>query len=166
MAVQKQIRQFQTTAVVGDIVLSGPVRAQPGVLKTTDPTNNVIGRAMTHVAGQDGQFVAGGTGTFAGILANSKLYASYGTSAGGPLAPTITLANNTVVEGVTFTSGILVSLTNAGAIGNRIEFSQADGTLQANASGTATSGYTLITNSQIVRFNTSGTGEAIVQLTE
>ena len=166
MAVQTQVRQFQTTAIVGDIVLMGPVRAQPGILKTTDPTNNVIGRAMTHVAGEDGHFVVGGTGAFAGFLANSKEYASYGTSAGGPLAPTMTLANNTTVEGVTFTSGILLALTNAAAIGNRIEFSQTDGTLQANTTGTATSGYTLIPNSKVVRFNTTAAGNAIVELTE
>ena len=82
MAVQKTIRQFQTTGIVGDIVLSGPVRAQAGVLNTSTATYNVIGSAMTHVSGQNGQFTIGGTGVFAGILANSKQYGLYGTSAG------------------------------------------------------------------------------------
>lgn len=165
MAVQKTIRQFQTTGIVGDIVLSGPVRAQAGVLNTSTATYNVIGSAMTHVSGKNGQFTVGGTGVFAGILANSKQYGLYGTSA-GTLEPSTTIPNNTVVEGVTFTSGILVSLTNQAAIGNQIEFSQTNGTLQANTTGTASAGYTLIPNSRVVRFNTDGAGLAVVELTE
>lgn len=165
MAVQKTIRQFQTTGIVGDIVLSGPVRAQAGMLNTTNAALNVVGSAMTHVTGENGKFTIGGTGAFAGILSNSKLYALNGTTA-GTLEPTMALPNNTVVQGVTLTSGILVNLKSAAAIGNKIEFSQTDGTLQANSTGTASEGYTLIPNSKIVRFNTSGAGEAIVELTE
>ena len=120
---------------------------------------------MTHDTGKNGKITIGGTGAFAGILSNSKLYALNGTTA-GTLEPTMALPNNTVVQGVTLTSGILVNLKSAAAIGNKIEFSQTDGTLHANSTGTASEGYPLIPNSKIVRFNTSGAGEAIVELTE
>jgi len=166
MAVQKSIRQFQTTGIPGDIVLAGAIRAQAGLLNSTDATKNVVGVAMTHTTGKDGEFTVGGAGAFAGIMANSKLYALHGTQAGGTLEATLTVPNNTIVEGVTLTSGILVNLAGAGNIGDKVEFSQTDGTLQANTSGTASSGYTLIANSKIVRYNIDGAGLAIVELTE
>ena len=165
MAFQSTIRQFQTDGIVGDIALDGLVRAQPVVLKTVTAANNVIGRAFTMVAGQDGQAVAGGTGVFGGILINSKLYALSGTSAGGALAPTITLANDLPVELCTFTSGVYVSLTTAGNVGDQVVFAQADGQLAAIAPGASPGvGETLIPNAQVIRQNTSGAGLALISL--
>lgn len=162
MTVQTTVRQFLAGGVVGDIVLSGAIRAQAGILNTTTAANNVIGRAMTYVAGSDNELAVGGTGAFAGILANSKQYALQG----GSLAPSLTLPNGIIAEGVTMCSGIMVALTNTGSIGNQVEFSQTDGSLKANSSGTASSGYTLIKNSKIVRNNITAAGYAIVELTE
>ena len=162
MAVQTTVRQFLAGGVVGDIVLSGPVRAQAGILATETAANNVIGRALTHVAGSDTNLVVGGSGAFAGILANSKQYALVGEG----LAPSLTLPNGTIAEGVTMCSGIMVALAGTGALGDKIEFSQTDGTLKANSTGTASPGYTLIPNSKIVRNNITAAGYAIVELTE
>ena len=160
MGFQTSVRQFMTTGIVGDICIQGAVRSQPGILVTEDPTNNVIGRAVTHVANSDGQFEAGGEGVFAGILTNSKNYALY-----GGLTPTITLPNNIPVEATTFASGIIVSLADAATIGQAVFYSTTTGELKAGTSGTTISGYAEIPNSKVVRNNTSAAGLAIIELT-
>ncbi len=58
MSIQNSIRQFPTDGFPGDFALDGPIRSQPVLLRTTDPTQNVIGRAVTHVAATDGVAVA------------------------------------------------------------------------------------------------------------
>lgn len=166
MAFQSTIRQFMTDAFPGDIVLNGAVRSQTGVLKTTTAANNVIGSAFTAVAGQDGQFVAGGTGVFAGILTGSKEYALQGTAAGGALAPTLVMPNNVPVEITYFTTGVCVYLNSSANIGDQVEFAQADGTLKAIAPGaSADSGYTIIPTAKVVRQNLSAAGYGYIELT-
>lgn len=164
MAFQSSVRQFQADGVVGDIALDGLVRATPGVLKSSDATQNVIGRAFTAVSGQDGQFVAGGTGVFAGILINSKLYALQGTTT-GTLTPTITLPNDLPVEVCTFASGIYVTLAGSANIGDQVQFDQTTGALSSRAPGAAASaGNTLIAAAQVIRQNISGAGLAMISL--
>ena len=167
MAFQSTIRQFMTDGIVGDIGLEGPVRSQPGVLKTADPANNVIGRAVTRVAGagNDYQFVAGGTGVFAGILTNSKQYALTGTAAGGSLAPTLTLPNNLPVEATYMATGVWVTLTTTANIGDQVAFVQADGTLLALAPGAAAGvGQTIIADAKVIRQSTTVAGLTLISL--
>ena len=167
MPFQTEVRIDQTTGIVGDIVLDGPLRGQPGILNSTSAANNVIGRAFRHIAGQDlmvSSDVAAGS-VFAGILANSKRYATSGTAAGGTLAPTLMLPNNANVTLVTMTSGILVMLATTANIGDNVFFATATGILSA-ASGTTLADNELIPNATIVRNNITGSGRlAIVELT-
>lgn len=165
MAFQKEIRQFQTSGIVGDIIITGAIRAQAGVLNSTAEANNIIGRAMTHAASKDDAFTVGGAGAFAGILSSSKLYANYGI-AGAALSPSLVVANNTVVEGVTMTSGILVDMTTTANIGDNVAYKTATGELVAAPAGVAPSGSTLIPNSKVVRVNLAKAGLAIIELTE
>lgn len=159
--VQKTIRAEQATGVVGEVALSGAIRAQGGMITSSNEgANNVIGRALTHVAGQDEVFTVGGTGAFAGILASPKQYVKNGLQA------TMQVPDNTIVEAVYFTTGLFVELANAANIGDQVEFSQTDGKLQANGTGSATSGYTLLPNSKVVRNNLTAPGLAIIELTE
>ena len=167
MPFQTEVRIDQTTGIVGDIVLDGPLRGQPGILNSTSAANNVIGRAFRHIAGQDlmvsADMAAGSV--FAGILANSKRYATSGTAAGGTLAPTLMLPNNANVTLVTMTSGILVMLATTANIGDNVFFATATGILSA-ASGTTLADNELIPNATIVRNNITGSGRlAIVELT-
>ena len=167
MPFQTEVRIDQTTGIVGDIVLDGPLRGQPGILNSTSAANNVIGRAFRHIAGQDLMVSADvATGSvFAGILANSKRYATSGTAAGGTLAPTLMLPNNANVTLVTMTSGILVMLATTANIGDNVFFATATGILSA-ASGTTLADNELIPNATIVRNNITGSGRlAIVELT-
>ena len=167
MPFQTEVRINQTTGIVGDVVLDGPLRGQPGILNSTSAANNVIGRAFRHIAGQDlmvSADVAAGS-VFAGILANSKRYATSGTAAGGTLAPTLMLPNNANVTLVTMTSGILVMLATTANIGDNVFFATATGILSA-ASGTTLADNELIPNATIVRNNITGSGRlAIVELT-
>ena len=165
MPFQQTVRINQTTGVVGDIVIDGPLRGQPGILASTSAANNVIGRAFRHVASSDLNVTADAAGIFAGILANSKVYATSGTTAGGTLAPTLALPNNTEVELVTFTSGILVELSTIATIGQNVFYASATGILAA-ATGTTIADHVQITGATVVRNNISGSGRlAIIELT-
>ena len=164
MSIQNTIRQFPTDAFPGDFVLDGPIRSQPLLLRTTDPTNNVIGRAVTQLAATDGVAVAGGTGTFAGILTNSKQYASLG-GASGPLSPTLTLPNELPVQGTTFASGIAVITSTTANIGDGVAYANATGILAAAPGGTPPASHTLIPGASFIRRNITTAGTiGIIQL--
>lgn len=162
MALQSTVALNQGFGVVGEIQFEGPTRAQPGILKvgTASAADIVIGRAFT-IDAADGQFQPGGTGVFGGILANPKAVASYGTAAGGPLAPTITVPAGEVGEFVTM-GEILVSLSNAAAIGQGVYFTNATGALSA---GTAGGGQTQIGNAVVKRYANAAAGIAVISLT-
>lgn len=134
---QSTVRYDYGFGVVGESRKHGARRAKPGFIVSGSAANNVVGRAFTQVK-TGGAVAAGGTGVFFGLLANPKQYASFGTSAGGPLAPTITLPNNTLAEFVESDYSFIAQLTNANAaIGDYIVFLQADGTLQSVTPGAA-----------------------------
>lgn len=165
MPFQANVRIDQTTGIVGDIVLDGPLQSQPAILDSTSAANNVVGRAFRHLANMDMRVSADvNTGVFAGILANSKVYATAGTSTGGTLAPTLILRNNEQVELVTETAGILVSLSTAGSIGDNVFYATATGILAAATERTLTD-HILIPGSQVVRNNITAAGLAIISIT-
>jgi hypothetical protein len=160
--------------VVGELYLEGPLRGQPGVLNTTTAANNVVGRAFTVVDDATASFEtsadpqplevgAGGTGVFAGILANPKVYSSLGTAADGTLASTLTLPNGTIVELVQETAGLIVTLPEAFAIGDWIWFNQATGLLVRTAPGaSAPASSTRVPNGVVVRFESAAAGMAVI----
>lgn len=162
---QSSVRIDQTSGIVGDVVLDGPIWSQPGILNSTSAANNVIGRAFRHIVGNDREVsadVAAG-GIFAGILANSKVYATSGPVT-GTLDATLTLPNNTEVELVTGTAGIIVELSTTASIGDSVFFATATGILAA-ASGRILADHELIPGSAVVRNNTSGIGRlAVIQI--
>lgn len=165
MAFQPSIRQFPTDGIVGDFSLDGPIRSQSVLLNSSDPTQNVIGRAVTMTAGSDGVAVAGGTGVFGGILTQSKTYASLGGSS-GPLSPTLTLPNNLPAQATTVAPGIFVTLTTTANVGDQVYFVQATGALGAVAPGSgAGAGNTLIPGASVIRRNITSTNQlAQIQL--
>ena len=52
MPFQSTVRINQTTGIVGDIVLDGPLIGAPAILNSTSAANNVIGRAFRHLSAQ------------------------------------------------------------------------------------------------------------------
>jgi hypothetical protein len=163
MAFQTAI-QFQAgLGVVGEIFDNGPHRAQPFSLVSGSAANNVIGRAFTVTS--EGVAAAGGTGVFAGILANPKVYASLGTSS-GTLEPTLTLPNNSLAELVT-EGQMIVSLPDAAAIGDLVVFDTAGST--PGALSTIEPGDDLpvgkaFANAVVTRFTVTAAGLAVIQL--
>ena len=167
MAFQSTVRIDQTTGVVGDIILDGPMIGIPAILNSTSAANNVIGRAFRHVSSEDLEVSADASAgaTFAGILANSKVYATSGTSTGGTLAPTLVLPNDVEVELVRVTAGIVVELSTTASIGDNVFFATATGILAAN-SATTLANHERIDGATVVRNNISGTGRlAIIEMT-
>ena len=164
MGLQTSVRADQASGVVGEIIYSGPHRAIPGILNTTDATQNVIGRAFTHVAANDLQVAAGGTGVFAGILIAPKEMTTSGTSAGGALAATLTMPNNTNVELLRM-GYVVVSLSTDAAIGDDVCYVDATGALFAVDPGAAAgAGNTKIPNANVAYYNTTGAGLAVIEL--
>ena len=163
MAFQSNVRQFMTSGVVGEVVLDGAIRSRGVILNSTNEENNVVGRALTYsAANADGVRVeAGGTGVFAGILTHSKQYAALGTQAGGALAPTLTIPNNSQVEATYFATGVYVELTctqnQAINIGDKVAFNQTNGGLIAfPANQNAPAGHTEIVGARVIEQNVVG----------
>ena len=163
MAFQSNVRQFMTSGVVGEVVLDGAVRSRGVILNSVNEANNVVGRALTYSnANADGVRVeAGGAGVFAGILTHSKQYAALGTQAGGALAPTLTIPNNSQVEATYFATGVYVELTcnqnQVISIGDKVAFNQTNGVLIAfPANQNAPAGHTEIVGARVIEQNVVG----------
>jgi hypothetical protein len=144
---------FQTTVatdigfgVIGEIAFDGPTRALSARIDSSDPANNVVGRAFCFTAGTDGNLVnAGGDPTlFAGILANPKVYASVGTVSGGPLAATLAVPDNTQGEFL-FMGEITVALAAAANVGDLVTFSTATGVIGSVAQTASFTGVIAVT---------------------
>lgn len=151
MPFQTAISEFPGAGVPGELYLDGPLRAQPVRLNTASAANNVFGRALTIVSGATGTgapgdaanpapmvAAAGGTGVFAGILANPKEHVSYGTSADGPFGTNFALPNGTIASAVQETAGIFVTLPAASNPGDSVFYLTATGALLTAAPGAAT----------------------------
>lgn len=146
--------------VVGELIVDGPQRAET---LTLDSTGGAVGLAYTK-SNSTGIASVGGTGVFAGILVNPKVYASRGVS-GAPLDPTLTLPGNAQGEFLTMGT-IVVSMTNAANIGDQVEFSQTTGALKAIAPGaSADAGYTIVPNCTVYRYPTAAAGLVAIRLT-
>ena len=131
--------------IPGSLYDDGPIRCAPYELVSASAAYNVIGAtAFTVTSGDSGNnsgsaiAAAGGTGTFAGILMNSKLYATSGTSAGA-LNPTMTLPNYTVAELLTM-GDIIVALPGPASIGDIIGYDTTTGRLSSYPATTAFTG--------------------------
>jgi hypothetical protein len=164
MTFQTAVRLDQGFGAIGEFSHTGPRRAQPGILNSTDPSNNVIGRWFTRSA--DGTFAAGGTGKDGGILTSPKAYASGGTATGGTLAPTLTLRNGEAGE-FAFMGEINIALTAAAAIGQGAAYVTATGEIVPLPTGTLPGTLTAIPGavfSRVAQPAAEG-GPAIIRLT-
>lgn len=162
--------------VVGELFLDGPLRAQPARLDSADASYNVMGRAFTVKDDATASFdtsadpqpldvQAGGSGVFAGILANPKVYALYGTSAGGTLASTLTLPNNTMVELVQECAGIIITVPATCAIGDWVWYNTTTGILQTTApNASAPANTARVPNGRITRYESAAAGLAVMEL--
>ena len=167
------VATFQSTVninlgfgVVGELIQEGPQRADS---LTLDNVGGTIGYAFTksnttNVASVGGVIAAGVV--FAGILANPKVYASFGAVGGNPLDPTLFIGPNQQGEFVTMGT-IVVALTGSANIGDLVQYSQTTGQLSAIApTATPGAGFALVPNAVVWNFPTSAAGLVAIRLTD
>ena len=156
MVFQTAVNTEQGAYIIGEQVLHGPTKSNPGVLMSDNPINNVVGRAFRRLYLEDREVSADiERGEFAGILAHPKAYQKVMDGLGHILGPTVTLPNNTNVELVTTTPGMLVELENGGNIGDRIFYDPIDGALMSSPRQVLPD-HVLIHNAFVVRNHISG----------
>lgn len=135
--------------IPGELAYEGPLRAQPAILDSADAANNVFGRAFTVKSGQTASWAAGGAGAadpkamkveaggagvFAGILANPKTHALYGTLDGGPFGSSMAIPNGLVGEFVQ-EGQIVVAMDAPSAPGDPVGFDPATGEIVPAGAG-------------------------------
>ena len=147
--------------VPGSLYDDGPVRSFPAELVSASAAYNIVGATAYTVTTADpgnnsGSLVAaaGGTGAFAGILMNPKVYATAGTSAGA-LIPTMTLPNYFIGELLNM-GDIIVSIPGPANIGDLVAYDNTTGALSAYPATTAFTGALSSTGALTVSAVTAG----------
>lgn len=132
MGFQSAVNVQLAPGVQGGLYDDSPIRAASWKLLSDSAAYNIIGAtAYTAVSADPGSAIAsgvakaGGTGQFVGILTNSKLYSTSGTSAGA-LNPTLTLPNNTLAQLVTM-GHLWVVLPGPANLGDKIAYDATTG---------------------------------------
>lgn len=141
MGFQQTVNINTALGIVGELAFDGPKRVTPYILNSSG-TPNLVGNAFTVTnnanpdpvqnAGVAGTAQVGGTGPFGGILIDPKLYASFGTTAGGPLAPTLVLPDNSI--GYLCNMGyVFVNLPGPANVGDLVTYDPLTGNLNSIA---------------------------------
>ncbi len=167
MSLQTTVNQYMAFGVPGDQYDSSPVRSAPFNLNSVSAAYNIIGSTCYTITGQ-GVAAAGqaGTAPFAGFLVNSKEYALYGTSAGGPLAPTLVLPNFLTASLITM-GRFLASLPGSFDIGDNIIFNNTTGAISSQAPGVSLPGGSSWANAKVFYFGPdTGVGLAVLEFTQ
>ncbi len=162
MSFQSAVNFYQGAGVIGDKYADGPWRAQSYTLESADAAYNVFGRAFTIVA--QGFVEAGGTGVFAGILANPKQNTLQGTAAGGSLAPSLTLPNYAQAD-IVSEGSIFVTLPGAAAIGDLVVYHTTTGVLDTISPGDPLPASHAFAQAVVDYFTVTGEGLAVITLT-
>lgn len=178
MTFQKTVRYDQAFGVIGEIRFDGPLRAGSYILATPGAdavvlAANVVGHAFTFVADKPGLVQAGGTGAFAGIMGNPKVYPYWGGFAGSDTTPQALFVPNGIAAEFVTMGFIVAKVDKAAKPEDLIAYKQTDGSLTvvaapaAGAEPTVPDGYTLVPNAHVDRYpqtNADG-GLVLVRLT-
>lgn len=164
MAFQSTIFINQAAGVQGDKYSDAPSLAQSFTLRSAEAAYNIIGSTMCTVT-SEGICQAGGAGTlgFAGLLVNSKVYALNGSLAGGSLAPSMTLLNETQSELAT-EGQYYAFLPAAAAIGDLVVYDLVTGALSTIAPGAALPAGTAFGFAKVDVFDVASAGLAVISL--
>lgn len=160
MAFQTTSNFFTAPAVPGEIIFNGPAPRVEARIIYSNGTANTFGYVFTESTAGDVQLDAtatvGGTGVFAGILVSPKSAATFGTTAGGPLASSLDLPDYAMGSVCKFGS-VAVALPNASRIGDVVTYNTTTGaiadTFAATAAFTAAQATTVLTVSAITAGN-------------
>jgi hypothetical protein len=165
---QSTVALIQGFGIPGEIYLDTPMRAQSYTINSATAANNVFGHAFSITA--QGFVQAGNpspsTAVYAGILVNPKGSASYGTSAGGPLAATLTLAN--FAQGEIASMGTFFAFNNNSTgtanIGDVVVYTETTGALTSIAPGVSLPSGTLYANAYVDVFTATTPGLMVITL--
>lgn len=136
---QSAVNIFTALGIPGELAFDGPIRSKSYILNSSG-TPNLVGNYFT-VSAQGNvdpsgnsayspTAQAGGTGVMGGILWNPKQYVSFGTTANGPLGPTLQLADNT--QGELLSMGeVFVYLPGPANIGDLVVYDPLTGNLSS-----------------------------------
>jgi len=132
MAFQTVTNFTTANGIPGELAYLGPEpRVQPRILYSAGQAQT-FGFAFTESTAGDmllgNTAQVGGTGKFAGILVQPKAAASFGTTAGGPLAATLNKADYTTGELCSF-GDVFVALGAACNIGDLVAYHTTTGAL-------------------------------------
>ena len=164
MAFQSSVRFDVAGGMPGEIAYDGPHRAQPGILQVAAAVGNFCSEDPAKPGFWSPGLIANAVNF--GMLSTPKQYASYGTTAGGPLAPTMILAAN--AEGEFTSMGQLwAQVTNANAkVGDAVYFNNTTGALVTAApSAAAPATSTLIPGATVVPSPGGANAPALVVIT-
>lgn len=142
---QQSVNIFTALGVPGEPSFDGPIRSKSYILNSSGAAPNLVGNAFTIISasGNDnpapvggssvsGTAQVGGSGVFGGILVNPKALAAVGTTANGPLAPTLAVPDYT--QGELLTMGeVFVNLPGPANVGDLVTFDALTGNLNSIA---------------------------------
>lgn len=167
MSFQSTVNVLQGFGVPGELLLDGPTRAERLTINSNGATPNVYGYAATKSASTNVAVMGGAIAAatpFAGIMAAPKEAQLQGTSAGGTLAPTLAIPDNSDADFVTM--GTLVAqLGNACNIGDLVTYNLTTGALGSVSSGSAApSGSAIVPNAVVYRYPVTNAGGGLTAI--
>ena len=122
--------QIQGFGVPGEKWVQGPWQSAPYAINSASAAYNIVGSTFYTFTSQ-GNAQAGGTGPFAGLLVNPKVYANYGN-----LTPTLTLPNNMEAEIATMGTYI-VTVPASTTVGMWVYYNTTTGAIGTIAAGSS-----------------------------
>jgi hypothetical protein len=170
MTFQTSINVLQGFGVPGEIFTDGPHRAESLIINSAGATPNTYGYAATksnstNIAVMGGAITNGST-VFAGIMANPKAAALWGTTSGA-LAPTLVIPDNSQADFVTM-GDVIVQVGTSCNIGDLVAYNTTTGALKTYApGGTVPTGCATVPNAIVYRYpvTNAGGGLTVVRLT-
>lgn len=163
MAFQSTIYFYTGAGVPGEQYSDVPWRAQAFTIDSASAAYNIIGATFCTVTSQGFcQAGSGGTLGAAGLLVDPKAVALFGTS-GAPLAPTLTVPDQTAIECATEGS-FWVTLPAAAAIGDYVVYDNTTGALATVTPGTSLPSGKSWANAYVDVYTVSGAGLGVITL--
>lgn len=162
MGFQSAVFIQQGGGVPGELFSDYPKRAQSFTLNSASAAYNIVG-ATAYTISAEGVARAGSGGTlgFAGFLFNPKVYALQGGTT--PLAPTMTLPNQTQAELITEGS-LWVTLPGAAAIGDLVIYNNTTGAISTVTPATPIPGGSSFANAVVAYFTVTAPGLAVIAI--
>lgn len=160
---QSTVNIQYAAGVPGALYDDSPERSASWILNSASAAYNVIGATAFTLSSADagagdacGVAVAGGAGQFVGILSNSKLYASVGTTSGA-LNPNFTLPNDVPAQ-LTSMGHLWVTLPGPANPGDQVAYDPTTGQLATYAKTTSITA-SLVASTGVLTVSAVGSGQ-------